>query len=74
MKTNPLSYVLIVSLVLLAGCNSRKSEKKVKDTSPETTAVPDTGFTGIKQYRSGNKLIKEVTFNNGVREGLMKSF
>ena len=74
MKTNPLSYIIIISLVLLAGCNGRKSEKKVKGTSPETTAVPDTGFTGIKQYRSGNNLIKEVTFINGVREGLMRSF
>ena len=37
-------------------------------------AVPDTGFTGIRQYFSGEKLVKEVTFHNGVREGVMKTF
>ncbi len=37
-------------------------------------SVPDTGYTGIKQYMSGKTLVKEVTFKNGVREGLMKSF
>jgi hypothetical protein len=28
-------------------------------------STPDTGFTGIRKYSSGNKLIKEVTFRNG---------
>ncbi|TAL70819.1 MAG: hypothetical protein EPN88_05990, partial [Bacteroidetes bacterium] len=38
------------------------------------TTVADTGYTGIKKYMSGRFLVKEVTFKNGVREGLMKSF
>ena len=74
MKTNSLSFIIIVSLLLSAGCNGRKSAKKVGETSPETTSVPDTGFTGIRQYRSNNLLIKEVTFKNSIRDGLMKSF
>jgi hypothetical protein len=36
--------------------------------------VPDTGYTGITQYMSGQNIIKEVTFKNGVRQGLMKTF
>ncbi len=38
------------------------------------SSVPDTGYTGIKKYMSGNYVVKEVTFKNGVREGLMKTF
>ena len=67
-----LSYLSVVLLILFAatGCTGKGSGKKAS----ETTAVPDTGFTGIKRYFSGNYLIKEVTFKNGVRQGLMKSF
>jgi hypothetical protein len=70
MKKNSISLIILISLALFVGCNGRKSEKKAKGTSPETTAAADS----VVQYRSGNYLIKEVTFRNGVREGLMKSF
>jgi antitoxin component YwqK of YwqJK toxin-antitoxin module len=74
MNKHSLSFILIISLLLFAGCNNKKQQKKVNKANPETTAEPDTGFTGIKQYKSRNLLIKEVTFKNGVRDGLMKSF
>jgi hypothetical protein len=67
-----LSYLSVVLLILFAatGCTGKGSGKKVSETS----TVPDTGFTGIKRYTSGIYLIKEVTFKNGVRQGLMKTF
>jgi hypothetical protein len=67
-----LSYLSVVLLILFAatGCTGKGSVKKVSETS----TVPDTGFTGIKRYTSRNYLIKEVTFKNGVRQGLMKTF
>jgi hypothetical protein len=67
-----LSYLSVVFLILFAatGCTGKGSGKKVSETS----TVPDTGFTGIKRYTSRNYLIKEVTFKNGVRQGLMKTF
>jgi hypothetical protein len=70
MKT--LSYLSVVVLILFAatGCTGKGPGKKVSETS----TVPDTGFTGIKRYTSRNYLIKEVTFKNGVRQGLMKTF
>ena len=68
------SLVIILSLLFISGCNGKGGSRKDSRTVNDKTAVPDTGFTGIKQYRSGNKLVKEVTFANGVREGLMKSF
>ena len=70
-----LSFSLLVLLVILAmtGCIG-KSGKKGAETGADTTAVPDTGFTGIKQFMSGQYIVSEVTFKNGVRHGLMKSF
>ena len=57
----------------MAGCRGGGSGKRAA-TGTDTITIPDTGYTGIKQYMSGNRIIKEVTFKNGVREGLMKTF
>lgn len=74
MKTNSIFLISIISLMLISGCSGRKSEKKAEVTKPDTTAVKDTGYTGVTKYWSKDKLVKEVTFKNGVREGLMKSY
>lgn len=68
------SFLLIFSILLLAGCNGKKNVTKEPVIAVDTVSVPDTGFTGIKQYMGGKYLIKEVTFKNGVRQGLMKAF
>lgn len=67
-----LSYlpVILIILFVAAGCTGKGPGKKASEIS----TIPDTGFTGIKKYTSGNFLIKEVTFKNGVRQGLMKTF
>jgi hypothetical protein len=61
-------------LILFEGCGGSGNLKKDSKTSSDTVAMPDTGYTGIKQYFSGNTLVKEVTFKNGIKQGLMKSF
>ncbi|HAM09822.1 MAG: hypothetical protein A2X05_08545 [Bacteroidetes bacterium GWE2_41_25] len=67
--------VLLLSVLLLnQGCTGAGNSKKDSKTSADTITVPDTGYTGIKQYFSGNTLIKEVTFKNGIRQGEMRSF
>ena len=68
------SFIVIIFLMLMTGCNGKGTVKNETQTSVDTTSVPDTGYTGIKQYMSGQLMIKEVTFKNGIREGLMKSF
>ena len=68
------SLFLILSVFLIAGCNGKGPAKKETKSSSDSVSVPDTGYTGITQYKSGKTLVKEVTFKNGVREGLMKSF
>jgi MORN repeat variant len=74
MKVFSGSLIIILSLLFISGCNGKRSGKKDSKTGNDAIAVPDTGYTGIKQYMSGLVLVKEVTFKNGVREGLMKSF
>lgn len=67
--------LLSISVIsFLSGCNPKGSAKKELQAATDSVTVPDTGYTGIKQYMSGKTLIKEVTFKNGVREGLMKAF
>jgi hypothetical protein len=67
--------VIIASLFLIIGCSGKGGPKKDTVAVNDTTTVPDTGFTGIKKYQtSQGYILKEVTFKNGVRQGLMKTF
>ena len=66
--------ILITSLLIIISCTGQRSTNNGSETIEEIISVPDTGYTGIKQYMSGQQMVKEVTFKNGVRQGLMKSF
>jgi len=67
---------LIPAIVLLtaAGCSGRGSSGKSSALEADTITVPDTGYTGIKQYYSGTKLLKEVTFRNGIKHGETRTY
>ena len=68
-----LSIAIFISLLI--GCGRSKSEKSIAGNAIDTIeVVPDTGYTGIRRYYSKEKLVKEVTFKNGVRQGVMKTF
>ncbi|HPY66591.1 MAG TPA: hypothetical protein PLI41_07820 [Bacteroidales bacterium] len=73
MKQFPISLAVFL-IVILAGCSGRGTSKQNAVVETDTVIVPDTGYTGIKQYMSGNLKVKEVTFKNGVRQGLTKTF
>lgn len=66
--------LLLAVLLLNPGCAGRDNSKKDSQAASESASVPDTGYTGIKQYFSGITLVKEVTFKNGIRQGQMRSF
>jgi antitoxin component YwqK of YwqJK toxin-antitoxin module len=66
--------VIILTALFISGCGGKGGGKKESQIASDTISVTDTGFTGIKKYMSGQLIVKEVTFKNGVREGLMKSF
>ncbi len=57
---------------MLSSCGSNTGKRE--DINTDTTTVADTGYTGIKQFMSGIYKVSEVTFRNGIREGLTKTF
>ena len=76
MKQITFLFTIVILLTLGIGCQNKnqKSSSTQKESSENIKAAPDTGWTGIKQYFSGGRLVKEVTFKNGIRNGLMKTF
>ncbi|MBG0859719.1 MAG: hypothetical protein IQL11_09465, partial [Bacteroidales bacterium] len=67
-------FLFVLFLILLGGCMGKGSGKKDSAAETDSVSVPDTGFTGIKQYMNSGRLLKEVTFKNGVRQGLTKTY
>ncbi len=73
MKAQTFLSAVIIIILALSGCKGGNTAKQA-GAGDDTTSVPDTGYTGIKQYMSGERMVREVTFKNGVREGLTKTF
>jgi hypothetical protein len=74
MKLFTVSVILILTITLYQGCTGRKGSESKQGTDKEISSVPDTGFTGIKQYKSGGHIAMETNFKNGVKDGLSKTF
>ena len=74
MKTFSVSLFLISFLFLFFSCNVKDPGNKDSQSGNDNVNIPDTGYTGIKQYMSGKYLVSEVTFKNGVMAGLKKTF
>lgn len=72
MKKTAIFLLFLLSIALLGACRSRSGNQS--NQANDTISVPDTGFTGIKKGMSGNYAVNEVTYKNGVREGLTKTF
>ena len=68
------SVIIILSILVVTGCNGNGGCKKRSQTVNDSITVPDTGFTGISRYMSGKYIAREVTFKNGIKQGLMKTF
>jgi antitoxin component YwqK of YwqJK toxin-antitoxin module len=78
MKINSIIIIISAFLLIDAGCTSRSSRNagiNAGDASKtDTISKSDTGFTGIKKFYSNQYLVSEVTFENGIRQGLMKTY
>jgi predicted small lipoprotein YifL len=71
------SALLVLAIACITGCGGKgpaKKESKESAAPADSISVHDTGYTGIKKYMSGRFLVKEITFKNGVKEGLMKTY
>lgn len=70
-------YSLLFAILILfsaSGCSGKKSGQRNARSESDSVLVPDTGYTGIKKYLSNGKVLKEVSFKNGVRCGETKTF
>lgn len=68
------SLIILLSMLFVSGCNGKGGAKKGAQTGNDTITVTDTGFTGISKYMSGRYIAREVTFKNGIKQGLTKTF
>lgn len=66
--------IIMLAAILFAGSCGRSTTTAGKTPENDSVNIPDTGYTGIKQFTSGKYLVSEVNFVNGVREGLTKTF
>lgn len=74
MKTFNISLIVVLSILLFPGCGGRSAVTRGTEAESDSTSVPDTGYTGIKKYYSGTKLVKDVTFKNSIRQGESKTY
>jgi hypothetical protein len=64
------SAIIILVTILAAGCTGRGSVKQGKIEDSDSLFAADS----IVKYYSNRLLLKEVTFKNGVKNGLTKTF
>jgi hypothetical protein len=74
MKTYLFIFLFLTILIASQGCLNKGSHKAEDQNQIDTSTVADTGFTGIKQFYSKKILAREVTYKNGVINGLMKTY
>ena len=73
MKLTLKIMLFCLPFLLIINCGRHRNTTS-ETVATDTLTVPDTGYTGIKQYFSGSNLVYEATLKNGVRHGLMRSF
>ncbi len=66
--------LIIAAPLLVTGCGGNSGTKQDSEPTGDTTAVADTGFTGITKGMSGQYIVNETTYKNGIRDGLKKTF
>lgn len=74
MKSFSVTLIVLFSVLTLTCCTGKKSAKESSIAASDSITIPDTGFTGIIKGMSGRYIVNEITYKNGVRNGLMKEF
>jgi len=66
------SITIILILLIAASCGGGTGD--TGGSRKKAGHVPDTGYTGIKNYIRENVKVKEVEFRNGIKEGMTRTF
>jgi hypothetical protein len=64
--------IIILLAITFQSCNTSQTDSSEKDKQAIKQA--DDNYTGVKKYYEGNILKKEVSFKNGIKEGLNKNY
>ncbi len=67
------SCLIITLIASVTGCKTSKGEKEIASTT-ETNSGKEDGFTGVKPFYQDGTLLKEVTYRNGIRNGLTTTY
>jgi len=70
MKISSGAIIVLFAILISGGCINKGSGKRGSSAENDTVYVPDS----IVQYFSKQLLLKEVSFRNGVRNGLTKTY
>ncbi len=65
---------LAVAIIMLASSSCGGGSGQEGSTRKKEGHVPDTGYTGVKNYIRDNIKLKEVYYQNGIREGMTRTF
>lgn len=74
MKTITGSIFIILIVISFSACTGNRGKKEAAPENDSISMTPDTGFTGIKKFSRDGRIVREVSFKNGVRNGETKTF
>lgn len=69
-----LNFLTLAIIILLAAASCKHILPQKEAGNEINDTIVSENFTGIKKYYSEGKLIKEVTFKDGVKDGLCKNY
>ncbi len=69
-----IKYLALALSLLLAACNTIGNNSNQETSSDTEQKQSDENYTGIKKFMEGERLVKEITYKNGVKEGLCNNY
>lgn len=66
------ALTIFIIMILASACGGAPGQEG--SGKKKMGHVPDTGYTGVKNYIKDNLKLKEVYYKNGVREGITRTF
>jgi len=69
-----IKYLIFILSILLSACNTTGNQDQADIPEQAAQDQSDENYTGVKQFFDAGVLKKEITFKNGIKEGLCKNY
>jgi antitoxin component YwqK of YwqJK toxin-antitoxin module len=69
-----LGILSVAALLFMISLSCKHILPQKDDNIAANDTIVNSEFSGVKRFMSGDKLIKEVTFKNGIKEGLNSNY